>query len=125
AEFHGVDGTWRYLWSNLPAGYGFYDVTDSKTPVLLTGANVSGFQDELSARTYLVAGPGTLSMPTVVPHAPLPLPPTSGADAIYIAHAQFLNGFEPLLQLRREQGYQVTKVDVQAIYDAWSYGKVS
>ncbi len=125
AEFHGIDGLWRYQWSTLPAGYTFYDVTESKTPTLLVGADASGFQDDATARTYLVTGPGTLHTPTVLAHAPLTLPALSGADAIYIAPAQFLGGLEPLLQLRREQGYQVTTVDVQTIYDGWNYGHVS
>ena len=125
AEFHGLDGTWRYQWSNIPAGYAFYDVTESKTPILLTGADASGFQDGPTVRTYLVTGLATLHTPTVVAHFSLALPPTSGADAIYIGPAPFLSELEPLLQLRREQGYLVTTVDVQAIYDAWSYGAVS
>ncbi len=125
AEFHGADGIWRYQLSTLPASYTLYDISESKTPTLLTGADASGFQDGPLSRTYLVTGPGTLHTPTVVAHTPLALPATSGVDAIYIAPAQFLGGLEPLLQLRREQGYQVTTVDVQAIYDAWNYGNVS
>ncbi len=125
AQFSSVAGDWRYQWSNLPTGYTFYDVTTATTPVLLTGADATGFQDGPAARTYVVTGPGLLHTPTVTANTPITLINNPGADALYIGPATFLNGLEPLLQLRREQGYQVQTVDVQAIYDGWSYGQVS
>ena len=125
AQFIGVVGDWRYQWANLPAGSTFYDVTTATTPVLLTGADGSSFQDGPTPRTYLVTGTGLLHTPTVTPHTPIALTSITGADAIYIGPAAFLSELGPLLQLRRDQGYQVVTVDVQAIYDGWSYGQVS
>ncbi|MCE7980506.1 MAG: hypothetical protein DYG89_04885 [Caldilinea sp. CFX5] len=125
AQFTGVVGDWRYQWSNLPAGYTFYDVTTVTTPLILTGADVTGFQDGPTARTYVVTGPGLLHTPTVIANTPITLTNNSGADALYIGPAAFLAGLGPLLQLRRDQGYQVQTVDIQAIYDGWSYGQVS
>lgn len=125
AAFRGVAGTWRYQWTNLPAAYTLYDVTEKRTPTLLTGTDASGFQDGPTPRTYLLTAPGTLHTPTVVAHTPIALTTIGGADAIYIGPAQFLAELTPLLQLRRDQGYQVITVDVQAIYDGWSFGQVS
>lgn len=125
AAFQGVAGVWRYQWSNLPEGYALYDVTASNRPIRLTGADGSGFQDGPDVRAYLVTGPGILHTPTVVAHTPIALTTIRGADAIYIGPAQFLTELGPLLQLRREQGYQTVTVDLQSIYDGWSYGQVS
>lgn len=125
AQFVGVAGQWRYQWLNLPSGYTFYDVTNGATPALLSGADANGFQDGPAPRTYLIAGPGTLHTPTVVAHTPLTVTGVSGADAIYIGPAQFLTELGALLQLRRDQGYSVVTVDVQAIYDGWNFGQVS
>ncbi|MCB0063617.1 MAG: hypothetical protein KDE19_15950, partial [Caldilineaceae bacterium] len=124
AWFTGVAGTWRYTWSGVPAGYRLYDVTNATNPVSLTGATTAGFEDGPLAHTYLVTGPGTLHTPTAVRHDPVTFG-RAGADAIYIAPAQFMDALGPLLQLRRTQGYAVTVVDVANIYDAWSYGHVS
>lgn len=124
AWFTGAPGTWHYEWSTLPAGYRLYDVTDAAGPVLLTGATAAGFEDGPEAHRYLLTGPGTLHTPTAVRHDPVTFG-TTGADAIYIAPAQFISALEPLLQLRRAQGYAVAVVDVAQLYDAWSYGHLS
>lgn len=125
AQFVGVAGTWRYQWSNLPSGYGFYDVTSSNAPVMLSGADASGFQDDSTARTYLVTSASTLHAPTVAAYSALTVTGVSGADAIYIGPAQFLAELGALLQLRRDQGYKVATVDVQTIYDGWNFGQVA
>lgn len=125
ADFRGVAGTWRYQWTNLPADYALYDVTASRTPTRLTGTDANGFQDGPDSRTYLLTDSTTIHTPTVVAHAPITLTTISGADAIYIGPAPFLAELNPLLQLRRDQGYQVVTIDVQAIYDGWSFGQVS
>ncbi len=124
AEFTGVAGRWHYQWSELPTNYRLYDVTNAISPVLLTGATGSGFEDGPQVSHYLVAGPGTLHTPRVVAHDPVTFG-TSGADAIYIAPTEFINALEPLLALRRDQGYRVAAVEVADIYAAWSYGHVS
>ncbi len=124
AHFTGVAGDWYYTWSNPPANLQLYDVTDRAAPVLLTGATGSGFQDGPTARNYLIAGPGTMYTPTLAAHTASHWD-NRGAEAIYIAPQPFIAALEPLLQLRRNQGYTVTTVDVQTIYDAWSFGHTS
>lgn len=125
AQFIGIAGTWRYQWSNLPGSYAFYDVTNSNAPVMLSGADASGFQDDSTARTYLVTSASTLHVPTVAAYSAITITGVSGADAIYIGPAQFLTELETLVQLRRDQGYSVATVDVQAIYDGWNFGQVA
>ena len=124
ARFTGVAGDWHYTWSNPPANFQLYDVTDPAAPVLLSGADGSGFQDGPTAHDYLLAGPGTVNTPTLAAYSAQQWS-TSGAEAIYIAPQSFIAPLAPLLQLRRDQGYSATTVDVQTIYDAWSFGHVS
>lgn len=124
AAFIGVPGTWRYNWSGLPTEYRFYDVTDPVQPVLLTGSTATAFQDGPVARHYIVTASDTMQKPTVTAHAPVTFGKV-GADALYITHGNFVTALEPLLQLRRDQGYKVAAINVQEIFDAWSYGHVS
>jgi hypothetical protein len=47
---------------------------------------------------------------------------TQGADLVVIAHGDFRNSVEPLAQLRRSEGLTVAVVDVEDLYDEFSYG---
>ena len=125
AHFTGVAGDWLYAWNGLPANYRLYDVTDAARPVRLTGATTAGFEDGPADYRYVVTGPGTSFTPTVVRHEPVRFNTITGSDAIYIAPSEFLESLELLLELRRDQGYTVVAVNVQDIYDAWSYGHIS
>jgi len=124
AAFTGLPGTWRYSWSGLPTTYHFYDVTTPTNPIVLAGATASAFQDGPEAHDYVLTAPNTIHTPVAMRHDPVTFS-NGGADAIYIAPARFFDTLEPLLALRRDQGYKVTSIDVQTIYDAWSYGHVS
>ncbi len=127
AVFWGIPGLWRYQLQNLPAERTLYDITDPLAPVILqipAGPKVQ-FEDGPAARTYLVSGAGTLYTPTITRHSPVVFAADGGADALYIALAQFHDALAPLVAHRRQQGYQTQVIDVQQIYDAWSYGQVS
>jgi hypothetical protein len=128
AAFRGEEGFWHYQWQNAPqatpGGYSLYDISDPAAPIALHGADATGFQDGPTAAAYLVAGAGTLHEPVVRSYLPIALPQT-GAQAVYIAPGAFIPALEPLLAQRRSQGYTAVAVDVQQIYDAWSYGQVS
>ncbi|MCC6456830.1 MAG: hypothetical protein IT328_17880 [Caldilineaceae bacterium] len=130
AIFQGLEDTWRYQLSNTPTntpgGRGLYDITDPAQPQRLTipaGANFE-MQDGPTAHRYLLTGDGTLATPRVAAHTPVDLASKSAAHTVYIAPQQFHATLQPLVDLRKSQGYQVRVVDVQAIYDAWSYGMV-
>lgn len=129
AWFRGVEGVWRYQWQAAPhdgqGRYRLYDVSIPSAPVALLGATADGFQDGPEARAYLLAGPGVEHEPALQAHTPAIFTGFHGAQAVYIAPALFIPTLEPLLAHRRTQGYTAVAVDVQQIYDAWSYGHVS
>lgn len=127
AHFAGVEGMWRYQLSGVPPGAALYDVSDPEAPVILTlpAGGSPQFQDGPLPRSYLLAGPGTRHTPAIRPHAPVnPAAPLS-AEALYIAPAELHAALAPLIEHRRAQGHSVATIDVQAIYDAWSYGQVA
>jgi hypothetical protein len=82
------------------------------------------FQDGPQARQYLVTGTGTVYIPRAVAHTAVSFD-QPGAQAIYIGPAEFTEAIQPLLAQRESQGYTAKYVDVQGIYDAWSFGMVS
>lgn len=127
AVFSGVAGLWRYQLSNTPAERTLYDITAPDAPVILQipAGPKAQFEDGPTANTYLLTGPGTLHTPLIVHHDPVVFSPISGADAIYIAPAWLHDELAPLVAHRQQQGYQVQVIDVQQIYDAWSYGLVA
>jgi len=47
---------------------------------------------------------------------------SNGADFVIIANKTFAPSVQPLAALRQSQGYQVSIVDVDNIYDEFSYG---
>ncbi|MFL5802814.1 MAG: C25 family cysteine peptidase, partial [Roseiflexaceae bacterium] len=125
AAFAGVAGSWRYQLSDTPAGRTLYDVTDPSAPTVLTlppGTNTQ-FQDGPAPRPYVLAGPGMLQTPDVSAHTPIDLTTPRDADVLYIAPATFHAALAPLVARRQAQGHKVAVVDVQTIYDAWSFGQ--
>ena len=63
--------------------------------------------------------------PSVQPRAHIDLTRRLNSEAIYIAPAGFHDALAPLIALRNAQGISTALVDVQAIFDTWSYGQVS
>jgi hypothetical protein len=124
ALFSGAAGTFRYQISNAAADRTLYDVTDPRTPQLLDipPGTTTTFQDGPS-RQYALSGPGALFAPAIIQHTPFDF--ATPADVLYIAPAAFQPTLAPLVARRQAQGYTVRVVDVQAIYDAWSFGQVS
>ncbi len=49
----------------------------------------------------------------------------NGADLIIIAHRDFYTGIEPLRALRQDEGLSTMTVDVEDVYDEFSYGQKS
>lgn len=132
ATFTSVEGEWRYRLRNLPNAARVYDVTEPHAPRIRQMDSAG--DDRLLAvglepGRFVVSGPGTIHTPQIAPHTPSDLAEGNnsgnGAQALYIAPAEFHATLEPLVEHRREQDYSVAVVDVQHIYDAWSYGQVS
>lgn len=127
AVFSGVVGLWRYQLVNTPSERTLYDITDPNAPVILQipAGPKAQFEDGPTAHTYLLSGPGTLHTPVIAPHAAIAFTTTGGADAVYIAPVWLHDELAPLVEHRRQQGYTVQVIDVQQIYDGWSYGQVA
>jgi hypothetical protein len=47
---------------------------------------------------------------------------SQGADVVMLTHASLRSAVGPLAELRKQQGYAVAVVDVEDVYDEWSYG---
>ena len=115
-----------------------YDVTDSLSPVSLTGhtmAPVSGtytlaFEESIAGATsYLALDPGRILSPlNISADAPSSLrSPDNGADYLVITHADFYAQAQQLANYRQgQQGIARARVvDVQDIYDEFNDGELS
>jgi hypothetical protein len=122
--FSGIAGTRKFTISNAAADRSLYDVTDPRAPQLLDipAGTTTTFQDG-PARQYALTGSGALFAPAITQHTPFDFAPP--ADVLYIAPAAFQPTLAPLIARRQAQGHSVRVIDVQAIYDAWSFGQVS
>lgn len=125
--FSGVPGRWRYQLANTPSARTLFDVTDPDAPsiIAIPDGDAPQFEDGPEPRHYLLAGPGTLRTPSVTRHTPIDLATPLNADVVYIAPSAFASALAPLVARREAQGHVVRVVDVQAIYDTWSFGQVS
>lgn len=127
AEFSGIPGIWRYNLSNVPSSATLYDISNPMVPVVLNtsgGINVL-MEDGPVAKKYILAANNTLHKPAVTTHSPVIFNANDGADTLYIAPAHFHDELQPLVAHRQAQGYKVKVVDVEDIYDAWSFGQSS
>ncbi len=126
-------GTWEYHVGGVTSSdIEVFDVTDPASPSYIINAVVEGgssytlkFQDTISARReYVALTPAQrLSPLSIVLDTPSDLHSTSnGADYIIITHADFYDEVLPLANHRAEQGPRTMVVDVQDVYDEFSYG---
>jgi len=108
-----------------------YDVTAPTAPVRLTGLATGpalAFADATPGmHEYVVVGPAGFLRPTRIAPAELAnlRDPATQADWVLIAPAHLIPALQPLVEWRREQGLTVFVADVQAIYDAFSYGEAT
>jgi hypothetical protein len=132
AAFTGRVGSWRYQLENILPGSVLYDVSDPLKPALLSNLLVGnaantqfedGSEDGSEVHQYVLAGPGTLFAPTITRSPAFDM--ATPARVLYIAPAALRSALAPLLTHRQTQGLSVRAIDVQAIYDRWSYGQVS
>lgn len=115
-----------YQASNFPSGGELYDVTIPTAPIILTTTGGASPQFCLPPnRQLVVGGAGMWTTPSVAQHSAVDLLTARATKVIYIAPQAFMSTLQPLVNLRVSQGYTVTLVDVQHIYDTWSMGLVS
>ncbi len=111
-----------------------YDLRDPNQPVrlLTTAAEPAGatytlsFWDaDLPGPTYYLSSNDALAAPLAIePGTPSSWrTPYHEADYIAVVHPSLWDAIDPLLDYRAAQGLRIAKVDVQDIYDEWSYGR--
>jgi uncharacterized repeat protein (TIGR01451 family) len=89
-----------------------------------TGDFSVSFAGSDETATYLVAAIDGFLTPGIVPAPPQEDIFSSEADYLIISHPDFIDGLEPLVQARQDQGLTVKIVDVEHIYTAFSGGVV-
>lgn len=121
-RFQTPAGVSALRWANAPSA-AFYDVTNGAAPIALSGADANGFTDSLAQRSYLLAGAGALVQPALQKTTAFAFDGLSPSDAVYIIpSAGFLAPLQSLVTLRNGQGYAVSVINVNALYDAYSHG---
>jgi hypothetical protein len=127
ASFAGDAGPREYRMTGAPLIRALYDVTDPLAPevITLTPGAETWFTDPFGGRSFALAGEADLRAPQVTPRQPTDLAVARNAQVVYIAPQALHNALAPLVSLRRAQGYTVTVVDTQAIYDGWSHAAAS
>jgi hypothetical protein len=108
------------------------DITDAGTPLELGGSiqtqtgttSISVTAPGSGTRVLLAYSEAAVAAPTaILPHAPTTCHQGRGsADLLVIGPAALHQALGPLVALRQRQGLQVSVVDVQALYDAYSFG---
>ncbi len=110
-----------------------FDVSSPAAPLQLTGTHVSTsdgtarvrFESSVgsASRFYAVTTGASLAPKALFADSPSNLmSPRTDIDYIIIAHGQFLSALEALKTIREQAGLRVEIVDVQDIYDEFSYG---
>ncbi|MFZ2359012.1 MAG: C25 family cysteine peptidase [Anaerolineae bacterium] len=111
-----------------------YDLRNPTGPVrlLTTAAQLAGSTYELTFWDAILPGPTYALSSVAALLAPLAVEadtpsswgtPGHQADYIAIVHRSLWQAIDPLLAHRTAEGLSVAKVDVQDIYDEWSYGR--
>ena len=111
-----------------------YELRDPNRPVrLLTtaaepaggGYSISFWDQALPGPSYFLSSLPALAAPAAIePDRPSSWrTPDHQADYIAIVHRSLWEAIDPLLAHRAAEGLAVAKVDVQDIYDEWSYGR--
>ncbi len=105
------------------------DVFAVRTQVVEQGSGyaVTFVTPQTGERTLIaVAGAGFDSVARITPDRPSALRQTDReADFVIISHRDFIESVEPLKTLRESQGLKVEVVDVENVYDEFSYGQKS
>ncbi|MEM7126920.1 MAG: C25 family cysteine peptidase [Chloroflexota bacterium] len=127
AMFYGIQGKWRYQLTNVTSDAALYDITDAARPIRLAipAGAAPQFEDGPDPHRYMLTTATDLQFPALSRHNPVAWPTQTQMHGLYIAYSQFHDELQPLIDLRRAQGYLVDVIDLQSIYDSWSFGLVS
>jgi len=114
-----------------------WDITDPARPVALKDYRVENGVVRFSApadgvpHRFALAAKAGLRQPATITAAPEPGSPAAerlrnwpgGADLVLITTPQFRDALAPLIKAREAQGLRVAMMDVDEVYDAFSYGR--
>jgi uncharacterized repeat protein (TIGR01451 family) len=132
--FTGQPGEWEFQVGGFTTNtVQVFDVTTPTLPVHITGVVLDGsnenyrlrFEQSLdSEHRYLAMPPARWLKPQgILEDSPSDLHnPENAADYIIISHGDFITDVQPLADWRISQGLRVKVVDVQDVYDEFSYG---
>lgn len=127
-------GTWKYQISGMPTDApSVFDITTPAQPARILNALVTAtggayslaFQHAITGeRRYAAVAPAQiLPLAALEPERPSTWRTTAnGADYIVITHGDFYTVVLPLAAYRATQGLRTAVVNVQDIYDEFSYG---
>lgn len=130
-----ANGDWKYLLSGFStADARVFDITEAAAPVQITGADYSGsgpytaaFSDTILAPArYIALTPANILSPvSITADTPSNLQSTANqAEYLIISHANFVSEAQTLANYRDMHGINAQVIDVQDIYDEFSYGLV-
>jgi hypothetical protein len=112
-----------------------FDVTDEANPVELSSPveavgksyRVTIVAQEAGERVLLAVGEKAYGQAAqvVAQVATSWHQPSQGADVVMITHGSLRSALEPLVQMRKGQGYAVAVVDIEDVYDEYSYGQAT
>ncbi|MER2597999.1 MAG: C25 family cysteine peptidase [Caldilineales bacterium] len=111
-----------------------YDLRQPNAPVRLLSASAAAagpgytlsFWDEaLPGPTYYLTSQAALTAPQSIEADNVSAwsTPQHTADYIAVVHPSLWTAIDPLLAYRAAEGLRVAKVDIQDVYDEWSYGR--
>ena len=133
-DFTGQPGEWEFQVGGFTTNtIQVFDVTTPTQPVQITGAVLDGtngkyrlrFEQRLDREhRYLAMPPARWLKPQgILKDDPSDLHNlANAADYIIISHGDFITDIQPLADWRASQGWRVKVVDVQDVYDEFSYG---
>jgi hypothetical protein len=132
----GSIGAWKYRLTGLPSNdFLTWDITDVRHPMVIDHTSFESqggsfdlvFQQSIAAKhEYLATSPGNILAPASITRSEavdLHASPI-GADYIIITHPDFASGILPLETFYTERGLRVKTINVNDIYDEFSYGVV-
>lgn len=108
-----------------------YDVTDPASVRRIKGAEISSagsghriaFAHNGGERTYCAVAAGAYHTPKTLRRRPAPDLKTGGGEYILITSDALMGATKKLRQLRKRQGLEVRKIDIEAVYDTFSGGR--
>ncbi len=104
------------------------DITDPSAPQEVSGYIQRGGGVQLrvpgkGTRTLLAVTEGAMQAPQLLANTPSTWHANHRADLVIITHGDFTASLAPLTHLRQSQGLSVAVVDIEDLYDEFSYGE--